>query len=326
MKTTTTPTHADLTEVLAAMRGLLGVGDLRRLFATTNPTRTEMLAACPGLLDAATAVRHARDLTAAVKAATVAEEGFMTVLDRLGDRMAKTPATAAEILEEAHRLVTAEQTVNQALALATQLDVRAGSDLSEVVTAGADAMRARLHTLLGDLVDQARDLDAPATAEDAITTGRSSAYQQFRDLAITYGQLRQAQADLDIASAIVTDPRNTDYRLASRITNAATIFPEVGQWTRYPDGPPNADGWQTIAPTPPWPRLDAPAADWLRYYTTSPDAQPWVPSLADLHDAMREISEAGRAARLADIPRVLERSKPGDGWRAIAHAATGGTR
>ncbi len=143
---------------------------------------------------------------------------------------------------------------------------------------GADAVRRHLHGQLVDILAEVKDQadtvrDVP-DAETAIVLGKVEQWQACTSLLGRYSEVRAAQRLFDQKCLNQLPP---NYEQASLIGNTLEVFPD---WGYFAAGllTPDADGGRRVIPEAPWPAHPQGFLLWL----AESDAQPWVPTAAEL--------------------------------------------
>lgn len=259
------------------------------------PGLAEITAALPAVDALITAARGAtQDELDVVDEALTAVLGGKPVPDDLGD----------QVLGQRRRNERAHAALQSLHRLRDQLKeahLRAHADRVDPALA---YLAGELSTLLGQARAALADLGPASSAQAAIDAGVADAWTRAQRVSGRYDELRRAQAvllsaaltplDLRRVSDIPTREAQTMVTTYAAVRDYGELYPPTvmgGEVTvrssrngmptsetfRRPESPPGA-----APPPPPWP-----TGDTLQdlSYLTSDQAQPWVPSMAELHAA-----------------------------------------
>ncbi len=223
--------------------------------------------------------------------------------------------------QEDNRTATAH--VEALIRLRGQLLYRRRDALAQHVDAGLAVLADQLEHLLSEARPVAAKLDGVRDADAAIAAGTVAEWTRFRALADRHTELREAQAtlltdtlhppDTPRASTVATRDVRALVAAHGTVADAAELYPDG-----LPEVVPQEDTIAanvrivngrvvTTATTtrpeaaPPW--LGSPV-DALAYLAT-PDARPWVPSLADLLAARDAAAEAKRKQRQQEAGSLI---------------------
>lgn len=171
------------------------------------------------------------------------------------------------------------------------------------VETAVPAMLADLNALIVRTVEEARELwdsvgrlsaEEVAASTDT-TTGQ--AWRQRLNLEQDYTDQRAAQLALTrfAAPSLVAETNRDGTRgEVLFIRNPVDVFEDLALTQRYGVERDTSGGLVRTLRRP-WPDSDAPAAEWLAWFATNPDAEPWVPTPMQADDARAAQALARRA-------------------------------
>ena len=175
---------------------------------------------------------------------------------------------------------------------------RIGTELDQIISTGRDKILRHLNTALQDAYRKSRALELRGIhdAEDAISADKADEWAEMIKLRTTVFQIRDAQAL--IVGRLGSHEAVQQYKSFGLIRNYAELWPS---WLEARSGA----QWGRENIRAPWPTTAAGDIDPVEFHAwilANADAEPWVPTDAELLAAVKEaIAEARAAAHAAHV-------------------------
>jgi hypothetical protein len=266
-------------------------------FLNPNKPLQAALAALPGYDEhaAATAAlqQPLREADAARERAT---EGVKLTGSVLAEILLKSTAAEAPALIEAQttEAIKAEDELWAAKArfnLINRAEYEVGAGLDNIIRGGRDQVLRHLDRTLKDAYKKSRALGLQGIhdADEAITAGKADEWRAMLELRTIVFQVRDAQ--VNIISRLGSHDAFQRVRTFGTLENYAELWPGWLEGARGPQ-------WGRQGTTPPWPtdKGEADPAELHAWILNNPQAEPWVPTEAQLLNAVKTAQTEARAA------------------------------
>ncbi|GAA3681953.1 hypothetical protein GCM10023081_20060 [Arthrobacter ginkgonis] len=234
------------------------------------------------LAQAKTAQQDAQD-AAAHLAATLASD-LLTA--EPADAQATIEAGTTEAARAAENVRTAEATVK----LLEAAEQHLGTELDTIIQGGYNQLLRHLNGTLQDAYAESRQLGLHGieNAEDAITAGKTDEWRRMVELRTLVFRIRDAQGT--IVGRLGTHDAIQKLKTFAALRNYAELWPawlEVGR----------GSVWGRENLTPPWPTVngDPEPVGLHAWILDHPEAEPWVPTDAELAATVKDAKAAALA-------------------------------
>lgn len=257
-------------------------------------------------------VREAPKLAEAMRRCTDQRAQLLESVNVTSSAWAKVIAETVDALiaarpikfaEKAHQARTVNETAEAGLQVLDSVEQRLSDRLVAQVQDARDTMLCDLHRAVVDLIGEARRLQLADVkdADQAIADGRADEWAAMSRLRDRYKVLRHAQQ-----SIVALDREGTARQYHGTfawIRNYADLYPDWLAGGRD-------DGGIRYGVTAPWPDDEAGRFRWL---VDTADAEPWVPTPAELEAV---VTGARTAARIKQAENERRPSSPADRAKA----------
>lgn len=275
-----------MTYIPSAPRFLNPSAPLKAALSSLNgyDQHTRAMEAIKAPLTAARTERQDAESTAALIAAT------------LGDHLLTAPAAdAAEEIEtssrQAAQAADAEFTAAARVKLLEATEQRIGAELDRIILSSRDKLLRHLDGTLKDAYRKswALGLHGIHDAEAAINAGKADDWRTMLELRTIVFQIRDAQS--------LIAGRLGGHEHIQRVKTFGTLANYAELWPGWLEGA-NGQQWGRQDTTAPWPTTNGEAdpAELHAWILENPQAEPWVPTEAELLAAVKEATAEARAA------------------------------
>ncbi|WP_248760226.1 hypothetical protein [Pseudarthrobacter sp. SSS035] len=264
-----------------------------RFHSPSAPLRAA-LSALPGYDEHVAAVEALKaPHAAAVREQTFAKTALDNIAGDLADALLGTPDDAPAAIEASTTQATAAADAARTTATAVELieatEKQLGIDLDDIIRSGYDRILKHLNGILQDDYAKSRKLGLRGIhdAEQAIEAGKADAWSAMLEIRANIFHVRAAQ------SSIVG--RLGSHETVQRINTFGLLANYAELWPGWFESQAGAR-WGREDITPPWPTIrgDIDPAELHAWILDTPDAEPWVPTSAELTAAVKAAEQAAR--------------------------------